>query len=121
MELGSLPEWFTASAELLAVVVALFLPQYNAYRDRKASFARMKRVTKGMLQTLADDREQCGESCDAAKLQSAEDLDLYLRVAFFTLSDAREIALRDEVSSLYRQLIAPKANLPILRQKIAAL
>ena len=33
MELGSLPEWFTACAEVLAVCTALFLPQYRAYRD----------------------------------------------------------------------------------------
>ena len=39
MELGSLPEWFTACAEVLAVCTALFLPQYRAYRDRKESLA----------------------------------------------------------------------------------
>ena len=49
MELGSLPEWFTAFAEVTAVCVALFLPQYSAYRDRKASLARMRRVVGGML------------------------------------------------------------------------
>ena len=49
MELGSLPEWFTAFAEVTAVCVALFLPQYTAYRDRKASLARMRRVVSGMV------------------------------------------------------------------------
>ena len=34
MELGTLPEWFTACAEVLAVCTALFLPQYTAYRNR---------------------------------------------------------------------------------------
>lgn len=29
MELGTLPEWFTACAEVLAVCTALFLPQYT--------------------------------------------------------------------------------------------
>ena len=52
MELGSLPEWFTACAEVLAVCTALFLPQYRAYRDRKESLARMRRVTKGMLAAM---------------------------------------------------------------------
>ena len=42
MELGSLPEWFTACAEVLAVCTALFLPQYRAYRDRRESLARMR-------------------------------------------------------------------------------
>ena len=57
MELGSLPEWFTACAEVLAVCTALFLPQYRAYRDRKESLARMRRVTKGMLAALVDERQ----------------------------------------------------------------
>ena len=53
MELGSLPEWFTAFAEVTAVCVALFLPQYTAYRDRKASLARMRRVVSGTPDALA--------------------------------------------------------------------
>lgn len=122
MELGSLPEWFTACAEVLAVVVALFLPQYRAYQDRKESYARMLRVTTGMLEALANDRERLGkEGGDPANLQSAQDLHLYLRVAFFALSDAREIALREQVAQLYRQLIAPNPDLPTLRQNIRAL
>ena len=64
MELGSLPEWFTAFAEVTAVCVALFLPQYTAYRDRKASLARMRRVVSGMLDALATDRAHCAAGCD---------------------------------------------------------
>lgn len=59
MELGTLPEWFTACAEVLAVCTALFLPQYTAYRNRKASYDRMLRVTSGLLRDLADDLERC--------------------------------------------------------------
>lgn len=121
MELGSLPEWFTACAEVLAVCVALFLPQYTAYRDRRASLARMRRVTKGMLSALADDRARCGRDCDAAALQSASDLQLYLRVAFFALSDEREIALRGEVERLYRQLVARDVDVAAVRREIEAL
>ena len=54
MELGTLPEWFTACAEVLAGCTALFLPQYTAYRNRKASYDRMLRVTSGLLRDLAD-------------------------------------------------------------------
>lgn len=121
VELGSLPEWFTACAEVLAVVVALFLPQYRAYQDRKESYARMLRVTTGMLEALANDREHLGKGGDPAKLQSAQDLQLYLRVAFFALSEPREIALRDRVARLYRQLVAPEVDLPALRLEIRAL
>ena len=95
MELGSLPEWFTACAEVLAVCTALFLPQYRAYRDRRESLARMRRVTK--------------------------ELELYLRVSFFVLSDAREIALRGQVERLYRRLMGPAPDLAALRRDVAAL
>ena len=101
MELGSLPEWFTACAEVLAVCTALFLPQYRAYRDRRESLARMRRVTKGMLADLVDER-QARPSADPDQLESAQELELYLRVSFFVLSDAREIALRGQVERLYR-------------------
>ncbi|WP_080802820.1 transcriptional regulator [Arabiibacter massiliensis] len=120
MELGSLPEWFTACAEVLAVCTALFLPQYQAYRDRKQSLSRMRRVTKGMLATLADARA-AGPSTNPAQLESAQELKLYLQVSFFVLSDAREIALRDQVEQLYRQLTAPSPDIAAVRSAIAAL
>ena len=118
MELGTLPEWFTACAEVLAVCTALFLPQYTAYRNRKASYDRMLRVTSGLLRDLADDLERCCGS-DALQLESAKELQLYLRVSFYALSEAREIALRAEVERLYRRLVAPHADLPALRKEIA--
>ena len=120
MELGSLPEWFTACAEVLAVCTALFLPQYRAYRDRKESLARMRRVTKGMLAALVDER-QARPSCDPRQLESAKDLELYLRVSFFVLSEAREIALRGQVERLYRRLVGPAPDLAALRREVAAL
>ncbi len=120
MDMGTLPEWFTACAELLAVCTALFLPQFNAYRARKESLARMRRVTTGMLEALLADRRSRADA-DPASLESAKDLDLYLRIAFFALSDARELALRDEVDGLYRRLMAPDPDLPALRGRIKAL
>ncbi len=121
MELGSLPEWFTAFAEVTAVCVALFLPQYSAYRDRKASLARMRRVVGGMLDALATDRAHCEAGCDPRQLQSAQDLELYLRVSFFVLSDAQEIALRGDAERLYRQLVGPDPDLAVVRREIADL
>ena len=115
MELGSLPEWFTACAEVLAVCTALFLPQYRAYRDRRESLARMRRVTKGMLADLVDER-QARPSADPD-----QELELYLRVSFFVLSDAREIALRGQVERLYRRLMGPAPDLAALRRDVAAL
>lgn len=97
---------------------ALFLPQYTAYRNRKASYDRMLRVTSGLLRDLADDLERCC-GCDALQLESAKELQLYLRVSFYALSEAREIALRAEVERLYRRLVAPHADLPALRKEIA--
>lgn len=121
MDSVSLPEWFTALAETSAVIVALFLPRYQEHRARKASLARMRRVTKGMLATLARDRAACGDGCDPAQLESAKGLELYLRVAFFALSDQRELDLRDEVARLYRALVAPDADVPALEREIARL
>lgn len=120
MEMGSLPEWFTACAELLAVCTALFLPQITARRARRESLVRMRRVTKGLLAALADDREnRGGEAVD--ELESAKDLQLYLRVAFFALSEPSEIALRDEVQRLYRALARPRPDVAAVRKEIAAL
>ncbi|RDB63841.1 transcriptional regulator [Gordonibacter sp. 28C] len=120
MEMGSLPEWFTACAELLAVCTALFLPQVTARRARRESLARMRRVTKGLLVAFADDRENHGaEPVD--ELESAKDLQLYLRVAFFALNEPREIALRGDVQRLYRALARPQPDIPAVRKEIAAL
>ncbi len=58
-----------------------------------------------------DDLERCC-GCDALQLESAKELQLYLRVSFYALSEAREIALRAEVERLYRRLVAPHADLP---------
>ena len=121
MDPVSMPEWFTAFAEISAVVVALFLPQYQAYRERKTSFARMRRVTKGMLQALARDRAACKGGCDPSKLESAKELDLYLQVAFLVLSDQRELDLREEVAGLYRELTSPHADVDAVERKIALL
>ena len=59
--------------------------------------------------------------CDPRQLQSAQDLELYLRVSFFVLSDAREIALRGQVERLYRRLMGPAPDLAALRRDVAAL
>ena len=72
MELGTLPEWFTACAEVLAVCTALFLPQYTAYRNRKASYDRMLRVTSGLLRDLA--RMQSGVSFSFIRYRTAPSL-----------------------------------------------
>ena len=69
MELGSLPEWFTACAEVLAVCTALFLPQYRAYRDRRESLARMRReiALRGQVERLY--RRLMGPAPDLAALR----------------------------------------------------
>ena len=121
MDSVSLPEWFTAFAEISAVVVALFLPQYQAYRDRRTSFARMRRVTKGMLQALAHDRAACGKGCDPAQLESAKELNPCLQVAFLVLSDQRELDLREKVDCLYRALVSPCADVDAIEHEIAQL
>ena len=121
MDPVSLPEWFTAFAEISAVAVALFLPQYQAHRERKTSFTRMRRVTKGMLYALAHDRAACTESCAPSRLESAKELNLYLQVAFLVLSDQRELDLREEVARLYRALTSPHADIQAIEQEIALL
>lgn len=78
----------------------------------------MRRVTSGLLRELADELERC-DGCDASQLESAKELELYLRVSFYALSEAKEIALRAEVERLYRRLAAPHADLPALRREIA--
>ena len=84
------------------------------------SYVRMRRVTKGLLTSFADDHESHGaEPVD--ELESAKDLQLYLRVAFFALGESREIELRDEMQRLYRVLARPQPDIAAVRKEIAAL
>ncbi len=123
MELGTLPEWFTACAEVLAVCTALFLPRYTAFRERRASYERMHRVLVGLLNALMRDLgdAEVGTSVDPSKLESAEELGLYLKASYFALSSPREIALRDEAEGIYRALLKPGADVAALRREVAAL
>ena len=123
MELGTLPEWFTACAEVLAVCTALFLPRYTAFRERRASYERMHRVLAGLLNELMRDLgdAEAGAGVDPSKLESAEELGLYLKASYFALSSPREIALRDEAEAIYRALLRPGADIEALRRKAAAL
>ena len=99
---------------------ALFLPQYRAYRDRRESLARMRRrrAAGGPRRRAA---ASFRPSADPDQLESAQELELYLRVPFFVLSDAREIALRGQVERLYRRLMGPAPDLAALRRDVAAL
>ena len=67
------------------------------------------------------DERQARPSADPAQLESAQELELYLRVSFFVLSEAREIALRGQVERLYRRLVGPAPDLAALRREVAAL
>ena len=118
-----MPGWFTGScAEVLAVCTALFLPQYRAYRDRRESLARMRRVTKGVLSRTSS------TSGRPALRPTLDELESWPRSSsctcacrLFVLSDAREIALRGQVERLYRRLMGPAPDLAALRRDVAAL
>lgn len=81
---------------------------------------RMRRVTKGLMTALADDRKNCGgEAVD--ELESTKDLQLCLRVVFFALNEPSEIVLRDEVQWLYRALARPRPDVAAVCKEIATL
>ena len=58
----------------------------------------MHRVLVGLLNALMRDLgdAEAGAGVDPSKLESAEELGLYLKASYFALSSPREIALRDE-------------------------
>lgn len=52
MELGTWSDWFEAGAEILAVVVALFLPVYQGYKQRRATRRRVGQNIQRLTTTL---------------------------------------------------------------------
>ncbi|MFC6182184.1 hypothetical protein [Lactiplantibacillus daowaiensis] len=54
MELGTLSEWVAATAETLAVIVALFLPYYTQRQARKARAKRFEKIVSQGISRLAE-------------------------------------------------------------------
>ncbi|WP_125581849.1 hypothetical protein [Levilactobacillus cerevisiae] len=61
MELGTWSDWFEAVGELLAVVVALFLPVYQERKQKRLTRQRVKnniqRLVQSLLSTARANRE----------------------------------------------------------------
>ncbi|MCH4056882.1 hypothetical protein [Lapidilactobacillus gannanensis] len=114
MEIGTLAEWVAGISELLAVIVALFLPMYNAHRqNRKQEEQVLKvsfRIGKRVIQDKADHPETAMD-----KLESYQDLRKFSTVvSLVTDSTAVIIFLHDLDEILvevdHGQLTAAKAS-----------
>ncbi|GEO68890.1 hypothetical protein [Levilactobacillus acidifarinae] len=76
MEIGPISEWVAAIAEILAVVVALFLPYYTAYKAKKHQQRNLRVVLQKLVQAaLADEPD------------SVKTLDIFLKISFLGNTD----------------------------------
>ncbi|MDG4984175.1 hypothetical protein OGZ51_08460 [Lactococcus lactis] len=90
MEIGPLSEWITAIAEVGAVSIALFLPYFNANKEKKLKSRNLrlgiKRLTK---QALMSDEE------------AIRKLDLFLTISFMNNSNPND----EEVFNIGREIL----------------
>lgn len=76
MEIGPISEWVAAIAEILAVVVALFLPYYTAYKTKKHQQRNLRLVLQKLVQAAVADEPD-----------SVKTLDIFLKISFLGNSD----------------------------------
>ncbi|MGP4115655.1 hypothetical protein ACS4N0_00635 [Levilactobacillus zymae] len=76
MEIGPISEWVAAIAEILAVVVALFLPYYTAYKAKKHQQRNLRLVLQKLVQAAVADEPD-----------SVKTLDIFLKISFLGNSD----------------------------------
>lgn len=76
MEIGPLSEWVAAFAEISAVVVALFLPYYNSYKEKMHNRRNLRLVLKSMV-----------ESALAKEEGSLPTLEIFLKITLLKNTD----------------------------------
>lgn len=95
MEIGTLAEWVAGISELLAVIVALFLPMYSAHRQNKKQEEQVLKVSFRIGKRVVQDRAAHPETA-MTKLESYQDLRKFSTiVSLVTDSTAVIIFLHD--------------------------
>lgn len=77
LEMGPLADWAEATAELLAVCVALFLPYYTDYQKKKHQRRNLKIVLQELVQAALEQRPD-----------SVKTLDIFIKVSFLGNRDS---------------------------------
>ncbi|VDG25503.1 hypothetical protein [Lactiplantibacillus mudanjiangensis] len=102
MEMGTLSEWIAATAETLAVIVALFLPYYTQRQERQRRKKRFKKIIQQSLANFAHgDLSGRDDFQSFVKISSLLEIDEDL-LAILQIGDAA-IDLMGTTSSLTQQ------------------
>ncbi|MCO6544201.1 MAG: hypothetical protein J6584_09595 [Lactobacillus sp.] len=83
MEIGPISEWVTAIAEVLAVVVALFLPYYEEQRKKRLRNRNLKLLLKRLTEDAMKKR-------DSEKLKNLES---FLKLGYWIDYDGNDEAI----------------------------
>ena len=110
MESGPLSEWVAAFAELAAVVVALFLPYYNAYKEKKHTERNLRLVLKTMVTAALN-----GEP------DSIKTLDLFLKITLLKNTDSANDKLLLVGNQIVEILNDDKSDKAVKQQKVIKL
>lgn len=110
MESGPLSEWVAAFAELAAVVVALFLPYYNAYKEKKHTERYLRLVLKTMVTAALN-----GEP------DSIKTLDLFLKITLLKNTDSANDKLLLVGNQIVEILNDDKSDKAVKQQKVIKL
>lgn len=95
MEIGPLSEWVGAFAEFLTVLVALFLPYYQAKKASKAEVTRMKRFLLVRCYALIND------NVDLSKKKSAlENLKEFIHIGFMFETNSINLKLLEYANNI---------------------
>jgi hypothetical protein len=90
MEIGPLSEWITAIAEVGAVSIALFLPYFNANKEKKIKSRNLKLGIKRLAKQAIEGNDE-----------AVRKLDLFLTISFMNNSNMND----EEVFNIGREIL----------------
>ncbi|UQS81431.1 hypothetical protein MOO45_08095 (plasmid) [Bombilactobacillus folatiphilus] len=99
MEIGSLAEWITGIAEVAAVVVALFLPSYQARKARKVSQQRIMNLVRSLLNDLLS-KVKATPDMDIAASDEYSDFQKLVSILAVTDADLVNIDILRQIEGL---------------------
>lgn len=106
MEIGPLSEWVAAFAEIAAVIVALFLPYYNSYKEKMHNRRNLRLVLKEMVEAALDKEES-----------SLTTLKIFLKITLLKNTDPAMDGLILVGNQIMEVLVNPKYDDATKRQR----
>ncbi|MEO1772251.1 hypothetical protein [Candidatus Enterococcus ferrettii] len=117
MELGSLAEWVTGLAELLAVCVALFLPIFMDRNKRKRASKKLIVVTSNMALRVIQEKEE-NEGKRVEKLDSYKDFKEFQSVVSIIVDDPVTLSRITAANELLLSIHRDNSNLATISSSI---